>query len=270
MSSAAWLADVLGRAAAGELTLLDAFRVFGPPSGVPAHDALVERAGELLAAEMDRLVRKKSARPRFDVHEDAAQDALLELQATGPRGIRHRDPETDAQVGAFLAGCLKHGYLDFVRSARPEVDASDEHVPGHDPRRHEPWTSEEVGAAVQLLADCRRRLLEEIGPEIAAGRSGAHSASFLQTLREMADVEAGTRSLGDLFEAELRARPPAGPLTPELRRTIMNRITGRRSKALKALHERIRDMRAQRLVTAVEHLGLLLALDDFRLRLEGA
>jgi hypothetical protein len=219
------------------MTLVEAFRIVGPIEKGHRDYASRQAAGRRL---ITTLVELASERFPTDLAHELAGNVLEALIRNGPRGD---GPESDELVVHYLQRSLTHARTSRKRARQRERTrtAPITDVLGNDVVAGPDRTDEEAERRRLrgLLEHARRRLFEEIVPELVRRKPGRFAAGFLETVENLRRIAAGELTVGEVVEARIAAEGGSGD-----RKKARNAIDQAHARALREIRQAIVDRMA--------------------------
>jgi hypothetical protein len=212
------------------MTLLDAFRLYGPAFDESPESEVRSKAAEVLLAELRRLAGRMPARP--EQKEDAISTVSYRLVRNGPRGLRVVDPQSDEGVVGYLHNALRNVLVSHHRDDR-RLAGGDGVVDIPDPG------DPEKQLAARQLAEQLAKTTEFIDSElIPAARDGLARRdareAFVRSIQQLRLLADGGATMNDFIVEEYA----------EVTVATRNAILKRHSRARRQLMDEI-ERRAQ-------------------------
>lgn len=209
-------------------------------------------AMQTVYAELNRLQRNLK-RDWFEDQdrEDVASRVFEALVMSGPR---IREGFDDERVRAYLIRSLRNGFKSLRRSPSRRTVPSEslEHASAGGESVEERVDRETAG---RILEDARRRLIGEVMPAVAGNiRRGSN---FLESFRQLEDIESGTVSLNELISREF-----GDDLDGADAKRARNAFDQRFKRVFERLHGAVEEFAH----SPEEAEALRIAIDSYRLR----
>lgn len=212
------------------MTLAEAFAEIAMPDH-PDPEVVARRRAAMVVIYQELMRLQRNLRRRWlddPGREDVASRVFETILSGGPRDVGGFDED---RVRAYLIRSLANGIESLRRqeSRRSPAGESVEQYPCDAPSVEDQVAR---GAAAQQIAAARERLFAEIVPAVAAKLKAGNT--FLETVRLLRAIEAGTVELEDLIHDEFGAN-----LDPAAAKRARNAFDQRFSRVFKRLHDAV-------------------------------